>query len=1441
MLTGKPTPPLKARTNGFRVSLLASAVLGALSLSVPVAHAVTLSTPVEVNENWQAFQVVDDDKDFDLIANQMLVQESGEQTIQIEKTFTQADFDAVKATEGFGDFGKVGIEGGGQPGIQVSSANGLYINGQDTKLTANNASIVLSSEALSGNPYVEVSGVNHREGQASYTGKTEIRVSSNAVMDADEESYVAGYLIENPLGAAQSQRVVSFAGETNISASATNANGLDVIGFSLAADAVDNPDVNFAGTTTISSSNAADGRVSFALWMHNSDGNQGEESTVTVAEGSSLTLNAEGGVARGLFVDHGSFVSDGTLHVNAEADNGNVVVAIYASDDGNLQFNGTTVATAEGNGNAYALFVGANDFADEATAALTPVVAFNAGSTTTLNGAVFVDQGMTVTMNGTTTVNGALELSGAIAGTGTLTINGEGTTGTLAEGASISQGSLIFQNGAFENNGQIDVSGNVTLNNVTFTNTVDNDVEVGGRVTLGNGTKLVNYGGFHSDDWVLSAGSEYLEEASELGADGIMQMDSGRFELAGGIFGIIDNAATVNGWLVAPDAENAGVAPELVFSAGNYDYTSITVNTAAVEGKSALSVTGGTIALGTLAIEQGLATISGGELSVDTITIGDGATLALEDGKLMSSSGQFFTNALGADGSGTDAGALKAGLTITGGTLSVNDAKYNLTYAKSATNLVQNGTVSFTGELVDDDGSVLEEIGYDQVEEGAIHETVDVEVSGSETEGSVTLDKNFGAESLVVNNATNVTVSNDKTVTLVGNADNGELVNFDQTEGDKTIAVSGELSLGKADGSTSGQITTAQVKLEGAEEEGTGAKLSVQNGKFTVADVAAADKSEIAVHAGDLTVTKLTVDNAATVTVLGSVTAESIVHEAEGNTATVRVGTSETAGKLTVGSESIEGLTFFLDPTWVDGKEVTDASHLVFQNTTIDGNIVVGQNSYAVLGTNDDAAFLELFENGTLTWGNTGTLAAAYVGSPITVTGTLVVDSDLTDVPSNKPAGTVSFASNAVLVADMTKADAETPLISATTFEVATDSKAVIIGALKEGVVYQLTNAKEQNFWNTEDTLMAGNSMWDLTVNENGTFGAELQAASIVYPNMQGTALADAGMEAGDAWVDELLTDASGTMSRDDLSARFDAAMNPAGALTTFTTAFDRSIELRDAVRLGDKTAMNDKGLWVQITGGKTKLKGISSGGVDLHTKTTAYGVVVGGEHDFNGTTYGLAFSAGTGDTKNHDVDAKDDFDYYGLSFYGRTTAGGFDVLGDVSAVWLKSDLTVGGLADVDTDTTTTVWSAGVQVRKAWDLGFATLTPFVGADLYHIRGDGYRNGHGAKVDDADATAVEFPIGAEIAKSFETNGMKVAPSFTLAVVPTVGDKDYDQAVDFAGASSDYNFTFADDVKVRSRLGIDVQKDVFRFGLSAGYDWGNEERSAANVQVRASYAF
>ena len=94
---------------------------------------------------------------------------------------------------------------------------------------------------------------------------------------------------------------------------------------------------------------------------------------------------------------------------------------------------------------------------------------------------------------------------------------------------------------------------------------------------------------------------------------------------------------------------------------------------------------------------------------------------------------------------------------------------------------------------------------------------------------------------------------------------------------------------------------------------------------------------------------------------------------------------------------------------------------------------------------------------------------------------------------------------------------------------------------------------------------------------------------------------------------------------------------------------------------------------------------------------------------------------------------------------------------------------------------------------------------------------------------------------KIAKAFDTNGFKVSPDFSFAVVPTVGDREIDSNVRFAGAESTYNFTFADDVKVRTNLGLSAEKANFRFGLNAGYDWGNEERSAASVQLRAKYAF
>ena len=1084
---------------------------------------------------------------------------------------------------------------------------------------------------------------------------------------------------------------------------------------------------------------------------------------------------------------------------------------------------------------------------------------------------------------------------------------------------------LTLAGGTFSNASQMTVDGTLTLNGVELINkseegkkTAEIDVTGAGKVVFGNGTKVTNYGGLHAKHYKLETGSLYLEEDDEFTISGeklATTFSEDILELAGGMLSNIGDGASGKAELALSEihlvgkdgSANDGV---IMVSNGTYDFDAVTVNIApqSTEPASArLMVTGDNAVLnvGTFNATQGSASIAdkgtftvtslnangkfeldaqsaksftvetfkgaeggdfkltGGTMNVTAIDLAAGKLTIGGSSSLVTVSGQIFTNALNADGLNIDAGALKhSGLVFEeGGTLTLTDGKYNIVYAKNAQSILNTGKLEFTGTLVDITGEELPNLDLDKTPEDVTLGGTDLNATADQN-GTVTVDKTVGGKTLVVDGGTKVTVSQDKTLTLVGGADaSGELIKFKDAAGDKTVTASGEKG-GVTLGSESDQKTGTLSATVNLTQKAT---LTAQNGAFTVEAVKAQD-ANVAVNSAELIVNKLEMSGMSaiasnatgktkvaelsfgkdgTTTVTGAVSADKIV--AAGN-AVINIGKTGTAeeggmrGDLTIGEGSIKGLTFFLDPTWVEGKEVTDASRLVLKQTTLDGNVVVGENSYVVLGTNTDAEFVKLFADKTLTWGKGEgkTLAAAYVAKPIDVrAGSLVVDGTRTSAPANEAAGTVKFAAGSVLVADVTDLTTDKALITGTTFDVDAASKAVIIGQLKNGETYKLTTVASATFWNTEETLVAGNKLWDFTVNEDGSFTTKLTDAALVYGDlMQGHELANAATEAGNAYGNELLTETEG-LSNAAIAARFDAAMNTAGAAAVFTTAYDRASELRDAVR-GEALEGEGNRLWAQVTGGKTKLNGLSSGAQSIHVDTDAYGLVVGGDVALSNGVLGAAFTAGTGDSENDDVGVKDDFDFYGLSVYGKTSVGGIDLLADGSMTFVKSDLTMGGVADVDTDTTTAVYSLGVQAQRTWDYVVA-ITPFVGMDIYHVRGDGYDNGHGAQVDDAHATAVEFPIGATIAKAFETNGFKLSPNFSFAVVPTVGDRDIDSKVRFAGAESTYNFTFADDVKVRTNLGFAAEKDNFRFGLNAGYDWGNEERSATKLMLNAQYRF
>lgn len=919
---------------------------------------------------------------------------------------------------------------------------------------------------------------------------------------------------------------------------------------------------------------------------------------------------------------------------------------------------------------------------------------------------------------------------------------------------------------------------------------------------------------------------------------------------------------------IGPNDSTDEPDPNVTFNGGTYDFERVQ----AQAGLLTLTGEKGNVSIDSLEVTGGTVVASGGMLTADKISFDEETTgkLKLDGATLTTYTDQIFIAGLGEDGTEKNPEGLKneGRIDFIKGTVAFNDDLYNDYYKSNAAILTGNGvTVVFNGQNVNlPEG----ELNLDDVIDNpdVVESNANVAVSGDDaTDGHVTLDKSFGVSTITAGEGVSAfEITDSKQITLVGgkNEDGSlkELISFvsDQNEGVKIS--SGKLVLGQ-NGSVNneGQLSAAvSVEQDGTfavssgdyriESVTSSGQVDVTGGKASFGTIVAQGGSIAVAQDGVASVEKLTAEGEVTLT--GALTAEAIA-SADQTQATINIGTAGdegSAGSLTLGGQTLAGVTYFLDPAYKDGIE--QGSSLKFEGTTIDGKIIAGQNSYVVLGSKDDSALLKLFgENGNLSWGgDTGQIGSAvFVAKPITVTavGGIYADASLTQsVPVSD--GSVYFAANSALVADVTGVEEGTSIITVeenASVTVVEGSKAVLVGDIKQSIGYQLINNDEANkAWG--QNLIAGNGMWNLTMNDEGKIEATLNDASLVYGNaMQGTALANAGMLASGAeydYVNALLTDASGNISAlPSVAERFDAAMNPAGALTTFTTAYDRASDLRRIVREESLKGQGNR-LWAQVSGSMTNLDGISSGGRAINTETNAYGLAVGAEVEFSDIMLGAAFTGGTGHTDNDAVSGKDDFNYYGLSFYGKTSLGGFNLLGDVSATWLKSDLTIGGVADVDTDTTTTVYSLGVQGEKTFAMSWADVTPFIGVDVYHVRSDGFGNGHGAEIDDSDATAVEIPIGARLSKNIETTGgFHVAPSFMLAVVPTVADTEIDSKVTFAGADSTYNFTFADDVKVRTNIGLDAVKDNFSFGLRAGYEWGNEERSSMNMQLRAKYAF
>ena len=1041
---------------------------------------------------------------------------------------------------------------------------------------------------------------------------------------------------------------------------------------------------------------------------------------------------------------------------------------------------------------------------------------------------------------------------------------------------------VLFDGGTFNIDGELDVI-NTTLRT--------GNIVVGETGQLKTGTFIVDA------DGRLDIFGNVESELFEVSKDGILAdrragMSGGSYELKdfslklnGGEFLTGDTPVEVHSWSI-------GEGRTLNLINSRYEFSAVDL-----KAGGTLALENGSIEIGSVQNAGSILIGNGAYLHINELAFGEtGGSLTVQDGGTWeTSSATLFITALTDGGENNPDGLVYEDGRIQldeGSTLVLNDENYNLKYsyaAKRLLGLVDSQFLIFTGNLIDADSD--ETLRYESItSDGIIHDNTIVKISPEDYAETYAVDKQFGASVLRIDSEDVRDLLIQNSVVLTGTTEPlTELVEFGRgTESNNMIRVSGEgkLFLGHegsennkgtvsaelyiADGGEvivgAGDFNLAQVSADAGGvftvSSGT-AKVDVLNldgGKFDYAGGDLTIGDLILNHGGDirlskaLTIPSMTVVGQSSVSrIIGSMTVENLTKESDAK-ALIQIGANSKIdgdangrGDLTIKkADSLKGLTFFLDPAFEEGKGIEAASRLVYAGTNIDGAVIAGENSYAVFGTEDVAPFYALFSEGTLSWGKNGVRSAVYLGAPITVSssGGLIVDSKATSEATVTP-GAVVFADGSLLAADVRNANGKT-LIEAGSFKVAETAKAVLYG-VEGGAKYRLTGYAVGSTPSEEDSgfllsnVMPSSGMWYFTQDKDGWLTANLRGAEVNYGSdlIQGVEIIDSAALKDIDWVNGIL-DAETVAGKEKTAATLDAAMHPAGAMTVYSTAYDRAGEFRQTVR-SEASFGKKRHTWARAVGGKTKYDGIASGAQEIHTKTNAYGVALGAEGRMKWGRLGVAAVFGKGDTKNDNVHGKNDFDVYSVGMYARTGFGGVTLLADGALTYLKSDLSVGGAEKISADVDTAVASLGLQAQKTFELGSFFVTPYVGADLYWLRSDSYDNGRGAKISKTDAVVAEFPIGISVSRPFLRNGKTwITPSLTVSAIPVVGG-DIDSKVRYDSAESNYDFTFADSRKFKASFGLNAQTKRLSYGISADYEWGDENRSVTAITARARYAF
>lgn len=870
------------------------------------------------------------------------------------------------------------------------------------------------------------------------------------------------------------------------------------------------------------------------------------------------------------------------------------------------------------------------------------------------------------------------------------------------------------------------------------------------------------------------------------------------------------------------------------------------------------------------------------QLIAEAINKGDkvveGGIVLQGSGVIETEAGQIFANGINGDDQNIidaiSGNVTNDAIKYVGGTLKLTDEKYSLNYVNSAKDALDNlgystTKVAMTGDLITTEGTnvigvadvadVGADVELDKVTVKANNllvgsNTASGNIDGIEVDDKVANGFNVDKLNLAANstgNSTGMVITNAKNVTL-GGSTGGDLITVG--DGASTVEVIVGITKDNVGGVSdkTGSFTignslatsNTEYKLYGSVTVNKGSALNV-NGKTTVTDGVELNNGSVNVGNGTL-VSNITAKGEAS-TITGAAQVGTLTG-ADG--AVINIGNNDKAGNVTVKTADLQGATVFLDPMWVDGAEITDASKMAVATgedgkVTLNGNYVVGRNSVMSFGVDNNEKAQETFAKTGLTWGKDAINAGLYINGSVDLTnGAVVVDGSMETAPAAPANGTFTAAANSVVMVDGTAITGtnDAAVTGATKVEVA-DSSKLYIDCAQNGETYHVIAGVDTDGWANANIIsdnalivfkgdgVTGDSKFDVIAGYQGINNVYGDNAVVIDSVVDKTlAEKNEGDKAFDFFNDAVNYKNNATEAAQVEALNSVANMGELAGVNHGT--YSMSNAMTDAVAHHVSLATHgeqDKDIWAHYIHNKEDIDGMDFGGVDGSYEAQYNGIVVGSDLYKNGkTTAGIALSYADGNINGSNIasSTKNDAEYYGASLYGRIDNGDSAILGDISYMHSDNDITQNNsgheiTASADAD----AFSIGIRAEQAYKAGAGKFVPYAGIRYMHLGAGDYSNSLGMEYNADDQNLWLLPVGVTYSAEVQSGDWTVKPIAEVGYVWTMGDRDTDQTVSLNGASDTFGFETADSGSFIGRLGIEAEKADVTYGLSYEYQKGD----------------